>query len=246
MIKSKKTIIRIAVLALVVLVYHNFSPYKLQFLGHYGKIWAHRANSIEKQQSALNFYDGIELDLIYISETNILDVNHAREESINLSFEDYLKALNGKTPYLWLDVDNLKAENAKQIFSKLELLLKKTNFPKSKLLVESRFPYALPIFVKNGYNSSYYVTSKLRCMKGITKENEIKKIDSVLKSQPKLAISSDCSDYEVLSANFPSKKKYFWALESDFNRRFFANRTMLNDTSVVAVLANYNALSGNR
>src|SRR5690554_7822984 len=107
MITGKKLIILISVLFLTILLgmAYRYSPYKLEYLGYYDKIWAHRANSEEKLKSALKFFKGIEVDLVYNESKNILDVTHPPVPSINLNLRQYLSnILKDEFPYIWLDI----------------------------------------------------------------------------------------------------------------------------------------------
>ncbi|TCK64758.1 hypothetical protein DFQ05_2495 [Winogradskyella wandonensis] len=244
--KKKKYLVVIVLVGLAVVTYHFFSPYKIQFLGHYNKVWAHRVNSLEKLDAALNYFEGVELDLVYLPDQNSFDVNHPPAESIGLSFETYLKGLNGKRPYLWLDIKNLKEKNSNDVFIKLSNLLSRFNYPKSKVLVESYYPHALSKFIENGYTSSYYVDTQLKNMAANERLNELETIKNILETYPTLGLSSNYVDYPVLSENFPLSKKYFWAIKSDLNPDFFMIRKMLKDTTVVAVLARFRFIGENR
>ncbi|MBT8244729.1 MAG: hypothetical protein HKP48_05795 [Winogradskyella sp.] len=228
-------------------MYHKFSPYKVLFAGHYDKIWAHRVNSLEKQKSAVMYFDGLELDLVYVQDSNILDVNHPPAESIHLNFDTYIRNLDiSEKPSLWLDIKNLTIENDSLIFDRISSVLEKYNCPIDKVLIESLNPEALHRFVKAGFKSSYYVNPKLKKMSESEAENELKYINSVLRNNPKLVLSSNYTDYERLSKAFPNKDLYLWAISSDFNKDFFKIRKLLGDNKVKVVLARYNAFNGNR
>jgi len=210
-----------AVVTLVLLTMafcYRYSPYKLEFLGHYNKIWAHRANSIEKLSSATKYYEGVELDLVYIKEENILDVNHPPSKSIGLNFETYINALSENlSPFLWLDIKNLKEENAEHILDRLLQIFDQNKYPISKVLIETQKPEALPIFSEKGFMTSYYLPGSL-----ITKEEsdllaEISEIKKVLIKQPNLGISTNHRDYPITEKYFPERIKYIWALVPTFN-----------------------------
>ena len=247
--RNKFKIILFLVLAFLALRYiYPYSPYKVEFLGFYDdKIWAHRANSKEKFASALNYYNGVELDLVYDATKNNFDVNHTPTISINLTFEDYLNTLNDvQQPYLWLDLKNLKLDNAQEVYNKLQAIFSKKQYPVTKVLIETRYPNALPMFTKAGYITSYYLPYNLIGKQNEDLDTELLKISEILKQQPEIGISTNYIDYEIIKEHFPNKPKYIWALVPAINRNFLKTRRLLKDETVKVVLVNYKALKGNR
>jgi len=245
--KKMRIIIGMIAALVVVLLLYRLSPYKLEFLGHYNKIWAHRANSIEKLRSALDYYKGVELDLVYHEQENFLDVNHPPVESVHLEFENYIAALdNQKYPFLWLDIKNLRKENAKSIFAKLEHIFTKANYPLQNILIETRHPEALPIFTNAGYKTSYYLPAFLAKRDTVLLKNTIERIKKTLEEQPNIAISTSHKDYHIIKEHFPEHRKYVWVLVPVVNIDFFTTREILKDETVKVVLVEYVALKGNR
>ncbi|WP_375238537.1 hypothetical protein, partial [Aurantibacter sp.] len=167
---------------------YRYSPYKIEGIGYYNKIWAHRANSIDKANSAANYFNGFELDLIYNEISNTFDINHPTTESIGLTFETYLNKIEvNEQPFMWLDIKNLKTDNSALIFKRLDMLFSKNNFKKSKALVESKYPEALEIFNAFGYKTCYYLPTKLYTSSKKELSEQINIIKSKLKKQPYLA-----------------------------------------------------------
>ena len=148
MIKRNKYKIIIAILFIA----YYYYPHSIESTGFSNKIWAHRVNSIEKLNSALNHFDGVELDLVYNNKKDLFDVNHPPSKSIGLTFEVYLNAIKKQQfPYLWLDLKNLSKENSISILNKLLYLFKSKNYPFHKILIESRQSNELLIFEKEGF-----------------------------------------------------------------------------------------------
>ena len=87
----------ITIVLLVLLYLYQHSAKRVEFLGHYDKVLAHRVNSLEKLEASLKHFKGVELDLVYDNETNTFDVNHPPAKSINLTFETYLSAIKENT-----------------------------------------------------------------------------------------------------------------------------------------------------
>jgi len=249
MIKGRR-IKRIAILgslAIVLAYMYRWCPYKFEFLGHYDKIWAHRVNSVEKLESAVYYFEGVELDLVYLEDKEVLDVNHPPAESIGLDFEHYLNVLDqDMQPFMWLDIKNLNADNAQFILDRLMPLLEKKSYPLNKILIETTQPKALPLFSLAGFKTSYYLPSGLSSMPQDELMKTIQLIEDELKEKPSMGISSNYHDYDVLTKYFPSKTKYLWALLPTFHTKFRSVKKPLNDNTVEVMLIKYNALKGNR
>lgn len=232
---------------IAILLIMLFSPYKLPYLGYYNKIFPHRINSIERLDKALQYFDGLELDLVYNENTNILDVNHPPAISINLSLENYLKHITkDNKPFLWLDIKNLNTTNAARILNRVEELATQFNYPKTLFLIETRYPESLSVFVMAGYKTSYYLPANLNALEKTQLEEKINYIASVLEKQPEIGISTAYKDYSIIAKYFPKKTKYIWALSSIYSFDFFQIRKILQDDSVEIVLTKFRTQKGNR
>ena len=249
MITGKKLIILISVLFLTILLgmAYRYSPYKLEYLGYYDKIWAHRVNSPEKLESALKYFKGVELDLVYNEQENVLDVTHPPVPSIGLSFEKYLSYIDVvEKPYLWLDIKNLNSENKDAILKKLMKLFSEKKYPLDKVLVETRYPEALLDFSELGFKTSYYLPFGLSEMSSDNRNIQLQKITNILDEQPDLAISSNYTDYEIMAKEFPTRDKYFWITSSIRKHGFSTPKKILKDSTVKAVLISYKVIKGHR
>lgn len=249
MITGKRILILVlAVLSLILLgMAYRYSPYKIEYLGHYDKIWAHRVNSTEKLESALKYFKGVELDLVYDEQKNILDVTHPPVPSIDLDLENYLSSINSEAkPYIWLDIKNLNFDNKDEILQKLTKLFSEKEYPLEKVLVETRYPEALSEFSAAGFRTSYYLPYGLTEMTAEKRITELQKIAEILDEQPGLAISSNYTDYDMMHESFPTKDKYFWITSSIRTHGFTTPRRILKDSTVKAVLISYKAINGNR
>jgi len=237
-----------AIVIFIVLGYlYTFSPRKLEFLGHYNKVFAHRVNSLEKQREALKYFEGIEFDLNFDNKTGVLDVNHPPTKSIGLTFETYLEGIKlNEFPFLWLDIKKLDTTNSNAILLKLNSLFETRNYPKSKILIETQSPEVLPKFSSAGYKTSYYLKPKLYKKTPKDLKKEIEYIDSILAKQPESGISTNYEDYTILRRHFPKKTKYLWVLTSPFKPQFKKVKTILNDSTVAIVLTSFKAINGNR
>ncbi|WP_452600211.1 hypothetical protein [Pontimicrobium sp. MEBiC01747] len=236
------------IFSITILVVYLYSPYKIEGVGYYDKIWAHRVNSLEKLNSALDYFEGVELDLIYNEKSNVLDVNHTPGESIGLNFETYLNAIPANTyPYLWLDIKTLNRDNADLILKRLVYLFKAKKYPLKNVLVETLQPEALPVFEKQGFKTSYYLPPKLYLKEADDLKNSIAEIKRVIKSQPNISISTGYRNYQIIKTHFPNQNKYIWAINRVVNYAEYTEiRNILKDKTVSIVLLNYKAIKGNR
>lgn len=247
MIKGRNKILILALVLASIAYFYKFSPKRIEFLGHYNKVFAHRVNSIEKQNQALKYFKGIEFDLVYLKAKDVLDVNHPPAESIGLTFENYLKNIKNKShPFLWLDIKKLDTTNEAGILLKLNTLFELKKYPKSKVLIETLSPEALPKFTKAGYLTSYYLKPGLYKLKGEALIKEVNKIKSILELQPNIGISSSFLDYDVMHEFFPNKTKYVWVLSSSYGTKYREIRTILEDETVAVVLSKFRSFTGNR
>ncbi|MDT0558024.1 hypothetical protein RM697_05175 [Ichthyenterobacterium sp. W332] len=235
------------VFALLVFAY-SYSPYKLEFLGHYDKIWAHRTNDSGRLNSALNYYPGVEVDLTYNEIDDYLDVNHPYQTSVGLTFKDLINSI--KSPLnlkgLWLDLKNLSETNQDIILKKITSALKQKDIDHGVVLIESPNPSLLQKFSDAGFKVSYYLPKELYKKTDSELLSEISKITEMLKNFPELPISTSHDDYEIIHKHFPKKDKYIWALVWTLNLDYFEVKRVLNDPKVRVVLVNYKTLKGNR
>lgn len=242
----KKIILFGGILLLMVYLY-RYTPRRIEFLGHYDKVMAHRANSLEKLDLALHFFNGVELDLDYKADTNILDVNHLPAESINLSFETYVNHIKeDNLPFLWLDIKDLNTSNCNNILIKLNDIFRNKNYPKDKVLIETQHPEALAKFIQEGYNTSYYITPQLFKKNQNDINKALNNIKSILDKNPEMAISTSLNGHAFISAKFPNKKKYIWSDGSVFKIKYKKTRAVLNDKTVKKVLVIFNTFNGER
>ncbi len=249
MIKGKllKRVIFGILFFVLFLFFYRYSPYKIEFLGHYDKVFAHRVNSKEKLESALRYFDGIELDLVYLKDKNILDVNHPPATSIDLNFRTYFNTISeDQEPFIWLDIKNLSLENSEEILVLLQSIIKDRNYPLHKILIESKDPTALPVFQENGFLISYYLPYRLSTKSDSVIKAELIQIKKVLKQHPKMGVSASYEDYSLLNENFKQQDKYLWVITSFMDRSFSEIRTILKDESVKVVLSRFTSISGNR
>jgi len=239
MMRNKRLLpflIGLSILFIGIYIYkHN--PYKVEYLGFYDKIWAHRVNNTKKLDKALKYFNGVELDLVY--DNNVLYVRHPPSTSKALRFETYLESIpRTKKPGFWLDIKNLTKENGSFIYNHISSLLIKNNVPFSKVFIETRYPEALPLFEKNGFKTSYYLKSGLYSLNNQELQEEITRIKAVLEKQPNVALSFGYLDYDIISNTFPETKLNTWIIDSFFTHGF-EGKEILKNKNVEIVLISY-------
>lgn len=249
MIKNKrvKYFIGVILILFVARFAYKYSPRRVEFLGSYNKVWAHRVNSQEKLASAINYFEGVELDLIYHSETQTLDVVHPPAPSIGLSLEEYLVAIpKNKQPNLWLDIKNLTSKNAIEVNERIAHLIETKNYTVEKVIIESQNPDALRLLEASTFQRLYYLPIGLHKKTPAELENTIASIQEVLSMNKPIGISSNYEDYEVLAKHFPYQNKYLWKIDGLTLKNYFKTRKILKDTTVKVVLSRYKSFKGNR
>lgn len=246
-IKRFKYILLVLVALFAVRFVYKFSPRRVEFLGQYSKVWAHRVNSTEKLLAAIEYFEGMELDLVYFPKSKTLDVGHPPTPSIGLTFENYLGAIpNDSKPFLWLDIKNLTTKNALEILDRLSFLLKEKHYPVEKILIESQHPEALQIFIEQGFQTSYYLPFGLSEKSSFEIDKTIESIKLGLSNNPKMGVSSNYLDYEIVSKYFPERQKYLWKIDGLTFNNYSQTRKILKDTTVKVVLSKFRSFKGNR
>ncbi|WP_336129198.1 hypothetical protein [Mesoflavibacter sp. CH_XMU1422-2] len=243
---SKKRLVIIFVLLSLLAVFYYFFPFSLEHIGYTNKIYAHRVNSKEKLEASLLYFKGIELDLVYDSKKDILDVNHPPTKSMQLNFNDYLSSLKGEKPRLWLDIKNLNIDNALLILNKLQVILNKLDYNYSNVLVESTRPESLSIFSKAGFKTSYYLPPNIYLKSKKEKDSIIQLILGKLNRDNNLGISTNYKDYNLLKDNFPITTKYIWALTPRVHLDQLKVRSILKDSTVSILIIRFRSIKGNR
>lgn len=239
---KKKYYLFFIVFLLIVIVGYRYSSKRIELFGHYDKVWAHRVNDLDKLASTENKFPGIELDLVYDNQQKLLWVTHGKITQNTENFEQYLSQLNAKKLQLWLDIKNLRKENAEEIFRCLEKAVKKGGLANKRknILIESTDISSLPLFQKKGFRISWYITEV------ITKNNKaamLARISEKLIHYPAVELSSNYHNYLFLNEVFPERTKNVWILTSTYDWETFKNyrtiRSILNDNTVKTVLIPY-------
>lgn len=203
------------------------------------QIWAHRNNSFEDLERYQKTFTGLEIDLMYRADQNILDVNHPPAKSLGISFENYLQKFSeNDSLFLWLDIKNLTVELANPIFERVDVLLEKYNMDKSRVLIESVVPEALLNFSKAGYVTSYYLPP----IHTLTPEQVMPIMSKAKRLVERGQISGISQSIEgILYAQYfmPNVAKFTWALDVSVDSdqlKSFALRTLRDNDDIKVIL----------
>lgn len=126
-------------------------------LGTYrNKLWLHRTNSVEKMQENKELYRHIEIDITYRGK-GLFDVTHDADTTFNQNLEEYLPIVQKRNKAVWLDIKNLHTDNAAEMLTALERLLKTYRLEQDHFIIEASDTAALRRFTQKGFYTSYYV-----------------------------------------------------------------------------------------
>jgi hypothetical protein len=129
---------------------------ELQNSKDFGKVWAHRVDSIGKLGLAEKVFSGVEVNLVFQSGNDWFDVGHPPAKSINLSLEEYLSAAPADMN-LWFDLKNLTLENQEAVVRRLRVLFEQYRLGERFVVVESNNYEGLQYLSRNGFYTSYYL-----------------------------------------------------------------------------------------
>ena len=102
------------------------------------KIWVHRVNFIDKLQEINTKFSGVEVDVIFIEDKNIFDVNHPPAQSIDLSLFKYLSSIKlTSNNSFWIDFKNLSEDNMENSCLKLDSICKELKLNREQFIIES-------------------------------------------------------------------------------------------------------------
>jgi len=144
----------------------GFATVRLQEYGrHKEKLWLHRCNSIEKYEENRALYPNVEADVVYRGR-GVFDITHDADTTFQLSLEAFLTHVVRTSspenrPRVWLDVKNLRPDNAGECLGTLEALVRKCGIEREQLIVESPQHELLAAFTEAGFYTSCYVDAPL-------------------------------------------------------------------------------------
>lgn len=189
----------------------NHLPEKISFCTSrsYSKVWAHRVNTLERFLFLSKHFQGFEIDIIFNSSRDFLDVRHPPDASFNLSFEKYLQAAESKGKFFWLDVKNLTEDNEKAVLTCLNQLDENYKI-RNRIIIESNNILQLSKISEAGYFTSYYYD--MDSYRDFISYGDEGARDSIFEKID--AVSQDVLIYDTLVKKFPSKPRLTWALST--------------------------------
>lgn len=222
------------------------------------KIWVHRVNSISKLKEVEGRFSGVELDLVFNSQTGVFDVNHPPAKSINLSLVQFFKSHDDDLKIgFWLDTKNLSKENCLAASLLLDSVTNVLGYNHEKIIVESLHPEVLKPFSEKGFLTSYYLPPGLKKLNEEALDTKLAEIKAKLNSNPTNYISYNYLDYSVVNSGLPDRKKLTWItdeLYQGLNVRGFVSLIigaydkccLFFDEDVEVILVKYYSVEGDR
>ena len=192
---------------------------KLMYYDNSDKIWVHRVNSVERLKILQPYYDGFEVDLVYVEKDDVFSVSHSTRKLSKLTLEKILETyVKRPGSGIWLDIKNLRVSNADRIFERLEHLVSEFNLKRDRIVVESSDIKSLSKFTKAGYVTSYYLPSRLLREvldsgeeKGLEKRlaERMETLNRNIKNSDINAVSCDCRYIGIVKEYLPYSPAIF-------------------------------------
>ncbi|MCP4660812.1 MAG: sulfatase-like hydrolase/transferase [bacterium] len=216
------------------------------------KIWSHRVNSIGKLREVVRIFRGLELDVVFIENDNIFDVNHPPAQSIGLTLESFLTAVDTPSQYrFWLDFKNLSSDNHRAALERLVILADQFELAREAVIVESQRPLLLDSFGKSGFFTSYYLpTTTVREIGAKEPERlsgresaEIVEINNRIRRSNVDAVSTFAAGYDFVAKHLNGVERILlWetSLElHDFSHRSIMKEIIARDHRIRVLLIKY-------
>ncbi|MCB0509862.1 MAG: hypothetical protein KDC82_03790 [Bacteroidetes bacterium] len=175
------------------------------------KIWLHRCNNLALLDFAASRYSGIEVDVVYYDDLEVLEVNHPPDERSHLFLDDYLILLReGEFQMIWLDLKNLEDSNAKRISLFLASLCEEYQVNSRNIIVESPRADLLDLFSNLDFRTSFYLPYGWHT-KSLEEQNEIlESIEVMHKASKTDFLSLDYHEYPQIREYFPNDSLLVW------------------------------------
>ncbi len=208
------------------------------------RFWLHRVNSIDKFNEFSNYYDGFEMDVVYIEELGILENSHDKSDFKNYDLEMQFKNMFEKgdnKKKIWLDIKNINEVNKYDICNKILYLCNKYNISNKNIIIETSKYESTDVFKKAGFYTSYYFP--YIDLSEVDK-NDIQfitsKVEKIIKNSSVDYISFDYRYYDILrNIEMPMGKNFLcWDGDNSWLYFRFSNKTrdIFNDSRVHIIL----------
>ncbi|MDT7831423.1 hypothetical protein RQM59_03470 [Flavobacteriaceae bacterium S356] len=223
------------------------------------KMWVHRVNSTEKLAEVSTLFKGFELDVIFVDNTGVFDVNHPPAKSISLTLSTYLSSVDdASVHYFWLDFKNLTPANKQMSYLRLDSIRSALSLQKELFIIESRTPENLDVFHLNGYRTSYYLPSGLYQLNAEDLNKETARIKRQVAANKTTYISANLDHYGIMKRSFPEQNVLTWpykykqewhynpiTLFKNLKKVYYKYKVLSND-KINVVLFTYDSEKGNR
>lgn len=203
------------------------------------KAWAHGVNTLEEARQKSQVFEGLELDLYYSPDRDLLLVGHDPDDILdNLSFETWLEAIDQPSTHCyWLDIKNLQTQNAANIAQYVNRLADQHGL-KNRIMIERWDVAALKIVKSYGLHVILWVDDLYISGQGEEEWRQTLQED-IDKLHPD-ALSADFLMFPLLPETFPDENIHLWDTPKAYNEENVAHTLMLmQHPSVKVVLVDY-------
>lgn len=136
----------------------SFSRHLLYALKGTDRLWPHRVNSVQRFRYLYPEFAGFECDIQFDRATGLLRIGHDSAGPDSLSA--YLKADMGQKKLFWLDLKNIRGDNASAFSARLHTLDQQFNL-KNRLILECYDTVAVSRLNEQGWLTALNVMQML-------------------------------------------------------------------------------------
>lgn len=208
--------------------FENHSIYRLPGID---KLLPHRVNSLERFRYLYDQFEGFECDIRIDPVQRAFYIAHDPEEISSLTFKRYLEN-DMEHKLFWLDVKNLDANTVSFFLSNLDFLNNRYGL-KDRIIVESGNPYFLKRVAASGYLTSLYLPGG-----GTFNDLSGDALFCAYLNDTDGLISQEAIWLDLMSLNFPERKKLVWDLSFKTSLNTRSMRRYVQDTTVLLCLIN--------
>ena len=116
-------------------------------------------------------FKGIEIDVFFEIEKNVFDVRHHGKYRGN-TLLDFLRNINDKELFIWIDLKNLNNKNVLAIRDRLSVIID-SGVNKEHLLIESKNIELLEVLQNEGFDVKLLVTRNFNLIKSTCEVNQM-------------------------------------------------------------------------
>lgn len=203
------------------------------------RVWAHRCNDTLTAQQKAQYFEGIELDVVFSDHQKELFVGHELRDTLQaITLQQWMQSFpQPERHWFWIDLKNLTRDNASVIAQHLARLAHQFGYGEH-MIVEHYSPHALKILKQSGIHTCLWVDNAIRNQR--SPEEWRKSTAHNIRYLNPDAISCEHVMLPLLTESFPNQNIQLWHTPADYNDTNIAiTRQLLNAPGVKVVLVDY-------